>query len=624
MERIHLEAPLGSTVLEFHCERIKRIENLEELTELKKLGIVSNLVEKIENLEANTQLETLDLYQNCIKVIENIGHLRDLRILDVSFNQIERIENIDKLVNLRELYLTSNKIAKVENVATLANLELLELGSNRIRDYGEIKLLTGLTSLWLGRNKITHMQLPLLPNLTKLSLQNNRIREWDASIVESCPRICELYLSFNRLDEIPSWINGMVSKCCNHITNAYQKCLNILDLGSNRISRINLTEPNDCIEELWLNDNALEGESDIETLRLFKKLKVLYLEHNPIQAKLGPGYRNRILDILPTHSIVQRVIDNIKKKAAEHAGRHARAKLRDGRLPLARRPPAQATTSSPRQTAFHIANQAIVRRNSGTIGDYFTRLVNSSPKPRVLKSIHHPVAIHLYKLAHSASYRKYRRLILLTSPKLIREHCERHGSCSRIYTTSHENPLLMEPRIRADRVLVCSEKLLQKIADLHSYKNGIIAEVPYPQPSQHLGNAALVLCVAPGSSASSDNVPAATLVRTAHALQWQAVWLLRHGEHDLLDPRAIRASQNCLDTIPYITGDARAALVFANEKGLLVCICSDGGYALESDYAQQAIQRHRGMMLLVGKQPKVLPFAPAHITAGTCRSGDET
>lgn len=32
---IDLDAPAGSTVLEFHCERIKRIENLVALTGLK-------------------------------------------------------------------------------------------------------------------------------------------------------------------------------------------------------------------------------------------------------------------------------------------------------------------------------------------------------------------------------------------------------------------------------------------------------------------------------------------------------------------------------------------------------------------------------------------------------------
>ncbi|KAK1938601.1 putative protein phosphatase 1, regulatory (inhibitor) subunit 7 [Babesia divergens] len=265
---IDLEAHESSTVLEFHCSRIRRIENLGALTGLKG------------------KLEYLDFYQNSISRIENLSHLTKLRVLDISFNEIKEIEGIDQLTNLRELYLASNRISKVENVSTLVNLELLELGSNQIRDYGEIHNLKELTALWIGRNKLTHMRVPRLPKLTKCSLQNNRIREWDVAIVENCPQLQELYLSFNRLTEIPAFVNEMAN-------------LSILDLGNNAISKILVKEANNSIEELWLNDNKVEDEQDIEPLRAFNSLRVLYLERNPIQAKLGPSYRNVILAMLP-------------------------------------------------------------------------------------------------------------------------------------------------------------------------------------------------------------------------------------------------------------------------------------------------------------------------------------
>ncbi|GBE61635.1 phosphatase regulator subunit [Babesia ovata] len=267
-------------------------------------------------------------------------------------------------------------MSQAENIGSLVGLELLELGSNRIREYDEIQLLPRLKSLWLGRNKITHMRLPPLPHLTTCSLQNNRICEWAPEIASSCPELQELYLSFNRLTEIPPLINRM-------------RKLSILDLGNNDISRINIDEPNDCVEELWLNDNSIEDERDIEPLKLFRRLKVLYLERNPIQAKLGPGYRNRVLHILPLES----------------AGRHARAKLRNSyveRLPRSR---AAAQTPRAHQTAASRQYPVPGRSTDGPFGDYFTRLVNSSPKPRVLRSAAHPVAIHLLKLAHSAAYR---------------------------------------------------------------------------------------------------------------------------------------------------------------------------------------------------------------------------
>lgn len=283
---VDLEAPSTSTSLEFQCARIRRIENLDEIKGLKRLAIVANLLEKIENLDANTELESLDLYQNSITKIENIEHLKNLKELDISFNKIDRIENLNTLVNLRELYLSSNRISVVENLSSLRNLELLELGSNRIREYGDIRFLTNLTSLWLGRNKLTHMNLPALPKLTKCSLQNNRIREWDRNILENCPQLEELYLSFNGLTELPPFVDQMEK-------------LVILDLGNNHISKIDLKGTNETIEEIWLNDNNIENEEDILPLQSLKNLRVLYLERNPVQAKLGPGYRNRILSLLP-------------------------------------------------------------------------------------------------------------------------------------------------------------------------------------------------------------------------------------------------------------------------------------------------------------------------------------
>lgn len=51
-----------------------------------------------------------------------------------------------------------------------------------------------------------------------------------------------------------------------------------------------------------LNDNDIEDESEVRVLTALKGLNVLYLERNPIQYKLGPSYRNRILDILPSKS----------------------------------------------------------------------------------------------------------------------------------------------------------------------------------------------------------------------------------------------------------------------------------------------------------------------------------
>ncbi|KAK2198255.1 bifunctional WD40 repeat/G-protein beta WD-40 repeat/WD40-YVTN repeat-like-containing domain superfamily/WD40 repeat [Babesia duncani] len=78
---IGLDLPVDtlSSSLEFFLARVKRIENLDQCVNLKKLVLSSNVIEKIENLDNNTLLEHLDLYQNKIEKIENISHLKSLK-----------------------------------------------------------------------------------------------------------------------------------------------------------------------------------------------------------------------------------------------------------------------------------------------------------------------------------------------------------------------------------------------------------------------------------------------------------------------------------------------------------------------------------------------------------------
>ncbi|XP_952959.1 protein phosphatase regulator subunit, putative [Theileria annulata] len=277
----------SAEVVEFHLSRIKYIENLSHLKNLKKLCLVSNIIHKIENLEQNTELEHLDLYQNRIKHIENLENLTNLKVLDLSFNEIDKIENLETLDKLEQLYLSNNKISEACNLAHFKNLTLLELGSNKVRDYGDVEHLRTLNALWLGKNKLTTMSIPELPNLEKCSIQNNRVREWDECILKNLPNLREFYLSYNKLTEIPSFISLMSN-------------LVILDLGNNRISKIHPLAENHTLEELWLNDNEIDDLSEVKVLTSLKALKVLYLERNPLQFKLGPSYRNRVLDILPS------------------------------------------------------------------------------------------------------------------------------------------------------------------------------------------------------------------------------------------------------------------------------------------------------------------------------------
>mgnify|MGYP004543899833 CR=1 FL=1 len=74
-----------------------------------------NLIKKIEGLENNTELVELELYDNKIVKLENINHLSNLVILDMAFNVIKEVTPgcLDGLVNLKKIFLSANKIRKI-------------------------------------------------------------------------------------------------------------------------------------------------------------------------------------------------------------------------------------------------------------------------------------------------------------------------------------------------------------------------------------------------------------------------------------------------------------------------------------------------------------------------------
>ncbi|CEM02466.1 unnamed protein product [Vitrella brassicaformis CCMP3155] len=282
---VDYEVDPADTDISIQCGRIRKFENLEQCTNLQSLCLIANHVRALENLEHNIHLTRLELYQNAITQIANISHLTQLRVLDLSFNQIRKIENIETLVQLEKLYLSSNKITKIEGLDNLVGLKLLELGSNRIRVIEGVSQLQQLEELHLGKNKITSMALPVLPRLTTLTLQSNRLEEWDASVFANTG-LQELYLSHNALSNVPQDICRLVE-------------LETLDLASNKIGDLAPLAGLMKVEDLWMNDNAVEDIKQVEHLKAITSLKTLYLERCPLQYKLGPGYRMAVTSTLP-------------------------------------------------------------------------------------------------------------------------------------------------------------------------------------------------------------------------------------------------------------------------------------------------------------------------------------
>lgn len=80
--------------LSFKSNKLTKIENLDNLKELRELDLSFNFIKTIENLECLWQLEYVTLYQNDIRKIENLGQLKHLVRLNLGNNFIETVDGV--------------------------------------------------------------------------------------------------------------------------------------------------------------------------------------------------------------------------------------------------------------------------------------------------------------------------------------------------------------------------------------------------------------------------------------------------------------------------------------------------------------------------------------------------
>ncbi|TMW62690.1 hypothetical protein Poli38472_005308 [Pythium oligandrum] len=260
-----------------------QLDGLEDMPNLTRLHVRSNLLQSMEGLGRLPRLEHLEFYDNQIGRIECIDSLVNLRVLDLSFNGIRSIPDLSHLTQLEELYVANNKLTKISGIAELRTLRKLDLGANRLRTIEGLDHLENLEQLWLGKNKITEIKgLEALRKLKIISVQSNRLLTIEGFANNS--ELEELYLSHNGIEKIDNVF---------HLTH-----LTVLDLGANRIASIPqelqaLTQ----LEDFWLNDNKVEHFTDVERLVPLENLGTLYLERNPLASDFE--YRKKLEAMLP-------------------------------------------------------------------------------------------------------------------------------------------------------------------------------------------------------------------------------------------------------------------------------------------------------------------------------------
>ncbi|PVF92744.1 putative SDS22-protein phosphatase 1 regulatory subunit 7 [Serendipita vermifera] len=166
-------------VLYFVQNKITQIEHLNHLgATLRSLELGSNRIRKIENLDELVNLEELWLGKNKITKLENLDKLTKLRLLSIQSNRITKIEGLDNLLNLEELYMSHNGLVKIEGLDNNLKLKTLDVGNNEITLIENLSHLENLEEFWASYNKIDDLkqidqQLGGLSHLETVYLEGN-------------------------------------------------------------------------------------------------------------------------------------------------------------------------------------------------------------------------------------------------------------------------------------------------------------------------------------------------------------------------------------------------------------------------------------------------------------------
>lgn len=183
---------------------------------------------------------------------------------------------------------------------------------------------------------------------------------------------------------------------------------------------------------------------------------------------------------------------------------------------------------------------------------------------RLITSLQHPLVKHFVKLRSDAAYRYEHQMLVLEGVKPIREVAP--WVTKLFFTQAYVDAA---DSIEADRWEV-TEGIVNKISGMTS-PEGLVAEVRMP-PFASLGPENKVLAL----DGISDPGNLGTLLRTALALGWEAVYLLP-GCCDPFNEKALRAARGAHFKIKLTKGTPEELQQWAVEAGMQSLVADIAG-----------------------------------------------
>ena len=299
-----IEGGSNTQVLYINLNKISKITNLKQFTELIELYIQNNKIKKIENLPDT--LKKLDISNNEFTDLTGIEKSTNLEWFNFENNNIKSIGKIIKLVNIREIYCAGNYINNPKEccqLGKLKKLEIVDLTGNEVcrivkdlritmiyycrslknfnrmniddqerikaKEYFTGKLTSEVLEKRLGvgyntfnlieldlsslklKDEINLFNKELYPKLTKLNLSRNIFKTF--AIFGKLPYLVELNLNYNLFTEVfPKKAKIISGKGIFGLPN-----LESLELAGNQLMNLN-------------------------GIQFFKKLKILILRENSL------------------------------------------------------------------------------------------------------------------------------------------------------------------------------------------------------------------------------------------------------------------------------------------------------------------------------------------------------
>ncbi len=154
------------TNLEFGTRRLRSLEPVAALTNLKSLAHVAARVSNLEPLANLGKLQNLDLTGTRVSNLQPIGHLLNLTHLDIGWTHVRNLGPLSTLTGLEHLNSPSNLVKDVTPLSGLHRLKFLNLSNTSVDDVSPLASLTSLVALNLSRTAV--IDLSPLSNLTAL------------------------------------------------------------------------------------------------------------------------------------------------------------------------------------------------------------------------------------------------------------------------------------------------------------------------------------------------------------------------------------------------------------------------------------------------------------------------